>query len=345
MSSAIKNYNDDDFCNTYKAMFRMLESIAKYENKSTDFVKLNNEDFFNSLCALKNASDDLGLKFMLTFDPKDDHIQNISYFSIIHALARDYFLIYYVDLKTNNFVECLGNDLYECFDKGGVDFFEASSNGISKFVHPDDRAMMLNAMAKNSIINAVEECKTFSLIYRLMVNGEPVYVNLNATYLEDGDKDHLVVGMRNVDENIKRREEFSGVNIQARVYSSIIHTLAKDYFNIFYVNIKTGKYIEYNSQNSYSGSFEAKQGENFFADGDKNLEEFIFEQDRARVKAAFEQNTLIKKIAECREFSMTYRWLFNDGPKYVNTKVFMLSDSDHIGVCIKNVDSIIKAMQ
>jgi diguanylate cyclase (GGDEF)-like protein len=74
-------------------------------------------------------------------------------------------------------------------------------------VHPDDQDMLDEAIRKENLMEALEREDTFTLTYRLMMEGEPVYVHMKATKLDDKNDTHIVIGISNVNEQIKRELE------------------------------------------------------------------------------------------------------------------------------------------
>ncbi len=134
---------------------------------------------------------------------------SITFSRIIEALAKDYFSIYYIDTETNRFIEFSSSEEYKSLniEKGGDDFFNISRKNLLRVVHPDDQDMLDEAIRKENLMEALEREDTFTLTYRLIMEGEPVYVHMKATKLDDKNDTHIVIGVSNVNEQIKRELE------------------------------------------------------------------------------------------------------------------------------------------
>ena len=135
---------------------------------------------------------------------------SISFSSIAQALAADYFSIYYVDTVTDKFIEFSAHDDYNSLgiEKEGDDFFDTSRRNILKVIHPDDQSMMLTAFTKENVLDEVMKEGTFTLDYRIMFNGEPIYVSMKATHMAESDNDHLVIGVNSIDSQVRRQQEY-----------------------------------------------------------------------------------------------------------------------------------------
>ncbi|MBQ9061015.1 MAG: GGDEF domain-containing protein, partial [Firmicutes bacterium] len=142
---------------------------------------------------------------------------SLTYASIAQALAADYFSIYYVDTTTDKFVEFSSNEDYRelGIEKGGEDFFNLSRRNILRVVHPDDHDMILTAFTKENLLNEMAESGTFTMNYRLMFGDTAQYVSMKATKMANQDDDHMVIGVSNVDAQMRRERELHAAREKA----------------------------------------------------------------------------------------------------------------------------------
>ena len=159
----------------------------------------------NVVIGLINVNDSITEEEKLAEERKT----TITFSRIVEALSKDYFSIYYIDTETNHFIEFSASQEYRNLniEKGGDDFFNISRKNLLRVVHPDDQRMLDHAMTKENLMAALEREDTFTLTYRLIMDGEPVYVHMKATKLEDKNDKHIVIGVSNVNEQIKRELE------------------------------------------------------------------------------------------------------------------------------------------
>jgi diguanylate cyclase (GGDEF)-like protein len=136
-------------------------------------------------------------------------MNNVTFSRIARALSQDYFTIYYVDSESGWFVEYSASADYRNLgiEKSGNDFFAMSRRNAQKYIYEHDRAEFLEVFTKENVLNEVRRNKTFTFTYRLLLNGEPVYVHMKISGMDGGDDTHLVVGVSNVDEQIRREQE------------------------------------------------------------------------------------------------------------------------------------------
>ena len=140
-----------------------------------------------------------------------------AYSRVAQALAKDYFSIYYVDTDTDYFLEYSSYDEYSelGIEKSGEDFFNLSRKNIARVGYPEDLQRFLDAFTKEKILQALERDGTFTITYRLMFNGVPNYVSMKATRLGDENDHHIVIGVSNIDAQMKREQAFSQAREQA----------------------------------------------------------------------------------------------------------------------------------
>ena len=143
---------------------------------------------------------------------------SITYSRVAQALAGDYFSIYVVDPDSGHFFEYSSTAEYEQLEveKEGEDFFGISRKNMSRVIYPEDKERFLGTFYKDKVMNILERDGSFTMKYRLVVTGEPVYVSMKATLLEDEHGRHLIIGTNNIDAQMKREEAYRKSVAEAR---------------------------------------------------------------------------------------------------------------------------------
>ena len=138
------------------------------------------------------------------------HAERITFSRISQALATDYFCIYIVDPETDAFIEFSSNGEYGQLgiEKSGEDFFNVSRQNMDSLIYPEDRDRFMAVFTKERVLSILKRDGAFTTKYRLMLNGEPVFISMKATLLEDEDGSHLVIGTNNIDAQMKREQEY-----------------------------------------------------------------------------------------------------------------------------------------
>ena len=122
----------------------------------------------------------------------------------------DLIAVYSVDPETDNFIEYGATRDYDGlgFAKYGKDFFKTSLEESSRTICKDDLPLFKHMFNKEIILREIEDIGMFVLNYRLMIDDEPTYVSLKATMVEEEGKPQLIVGISNIDLQMRRALEF-----------------------------------------------------------------------------------------------------------------------------------------
>ena len=135
---------------------------------------------------------------------------HLTFGSVAQALAGDYFSIYVVDPDTEAFVEYSSSEEYKNLgiETQGANFFELSRRNIEALIYPEDRDRFMAVFSRERVLKIIERDGHFTTKYRLMLNGIPTYVSMKATLLENRNERRLIIGLTNIDAQMKREEEF-----------------------------------------------------------------------------------------------------------------------------------------
>ena len=128
------------------------------------------------------------------------------YSQIAHSLASHYDVIYYVDPQ-DNYVEFQTQNIYDSSEmpEKGTDFFSDAKKNSAARIHPKDRERLMSIINRESVISALENKRQITADYRRIVNGIPKYTRLTAMW--SCDKQHLIIGVENVDDEVKKENE------------------------------------------------------------------------------------------------------------------------------------------
>ena len=132
-------------------------------------------------------------------------------YSRINALAGDFICIYVVDPETERYVEYSANSQFETFEipKEGTDFFANARKNGESVVYPDDMERANSMLTKENVLSTIEQHGLFTMTYRLMINDKPTYVRLKAAMVDETEGRRLVVGINDVDAQIRQEAEFA----------------------------------------------------------------------------------------------------------------------------------------
>ena len=149
----------------------------------------------------------------------------------------------------------------------------------------------------------------------------------------------IVIAVLGVMENEKPKS--------AVTYAQIAKALSSDYFNLFYVDMVTEDFIQYNNVDGFAGSIDVERhGKNFFAEARKDALRILYEPDQEMFLLAFTKENVLAALADHDAFILTYRQMYHGKPVYVNMKAVRMSEnSDYVIIGVNNVDAQVKQQE
>ena len=141
----------------------------------------------------------------------------------ISALAGDFFCIYVVDPVSGEYREFSTTSSFNRFNhlSEGSEFFDDSREHALNSIYPEDRERFLSMLTKKNVMSEVKQNGIFTLSYRLLMDGEPCYVQLKAAMVEEKEGQRLIVGINDIDAQVRQEEEYSRRLAQARIEANI----------------------------------------------------------------------------------------------------------------------------
>ncbi|MBR0410481.1 MAG: amino acid permease [Eubacterium sp.] len=141
-------------------------------------------------------------------------------------------------------------------------------------------------------------------------------------------------------ENAMTKEAYENARNAGIMYTHIAQTLARDYTDMFYVNLDTEEFIEYRRGDEGSALTEMQRGWHFFSDCMAQLSENVYPDDRDVFLNAMDRRTLMEALDRKNTFIMTYRQKNDGNPTYVRMKISRMEDDEHFIILgITNVDA------
>ncbi|MBQ4512728.1 MAG: hypothetical protein II969_07025 [Anaerolineaceae bacterium] len=265
----------------------------------------------------------------------------LTYVNIAQALSSDYFDLFYINLETEEFIQYSsdGNTGNISVERHGSNFFEEVKIDAKRILYEPDLEMFLKAFTKEKVIKGIDANEAFSLTYRQMYRGKPVYVNLKAVRVSKDDH-YIIVGVNNIDAQMKQREAFERIKQERLTYSRMA-ALAGDLICIYMVDPVTDEYSEYNVTAEYEGLGLAKKGENFFEKARIDALHAVYSEDVDRFLALFSKEKVLKSIEESNIYGLRYRLLIDGKPKYVSLKAAFVDEDEEkrLIIGVHNIDA------
>ena len=123
-----------------------------------------------------------------------------------------------VNPDTDRFIEYSSTEEFEKLgiEKAGEDFFNLSRKNMERVIFEEDKDRFMGTFTKEKIMAILERDGSFTMKYRLMLDGIPKYVSMKATLLDDKDGRHLIMGTNNIDAQRAREKEYPKRMAEAR---------------------------------------------------------------------------------------------------------------------------------
>ena len=273
-------------------------------------------------------------------------VQELSYENIAHALSTGFESIYYVDLANGNYVEFSAQGSYQDLqiERSGKDFFADTARNLPRVVYEEDQARVADALERGNLLAQVSGEEHFSLTYRLMIAGEPIYYNMKAVRVRGGGDQRIVIGVSNVNDLMTATLDYSQVQARSEEFYNIAQALSTEFESVYYIDALTGVYKEFTRQGDYETLQIQVAGTDFFAETQKNLQQVVYSEDRARVSAAMEKEALLQALAEEPSFVLDYRLMIDGVPTAYRMKVMEAEAGDRQSIVI-GVSSIASIVQ
>ena len=162
--------------------------------------------------------------------------------------------------------------------------------------------------------------------YRLLMNGKYVPLTLRAALIKEDDGEKLILGVSRL---FTKEQDLDEAGI---LYSHIAYSLARDCTDLYYVNIDTDEFIEYNTDDDLGVLTQARRGSDFFEGCERDAKLFVHPEDQAAFVHAMNRDFLRDVLDRSGVYELTYRRIKNGRTFCVRMKVSRIEDDRRIVV-------------
>ncbi len=247
--------------------------------------------------------------------------EGTTYADIARKLASDYYNIYYVDMDTDHYIEYSsrkGRD-EQAIERHGEDFFTASIQESITRVYQEDQANFLSVFTKENIIQKLDEQGVFSLTYRLVDSGIPVYANMKIKRMMPGEN-RIIIGISIIDSQMKQQALFSRLQKERKTLARIM-TLNDDHLSLYIINPETDHFIEYTMSDEEASPGLSISGDDFFDQFISDGEKTVWSEDLPSFYASVTKDRIMDEIQNNGVFKLQYRLDMDGEPKPVSLKI------------------------
>ena len=160
------------------------------------------------------------------------------------------------------------------------------------------------------------------------------------------DEAHIIVGVSNVDAQMRQKEAIARLQEEQTTYARI-NALSKGFICIYTVDPVTGHYVEYSATRDYAGLGLAKEGDDFWAEAQKNSVLHVYSEDVEKFQTNITMAKVTEEIEKKSLFSLQYRMYLDGEPKYVTAQAALVEEKDgpQLIIGINNVDELVRREQ
>lgn len=271
-------------------------------------------------------------------------ITSLSYNYISRALSEDYVAMYFVDIETNSYVlyqaDGLNRDI--TVEHQGKNYFHEAYKDSNKKIYEEDRTMFNMMVTKENILKNIEENGVFSITYRANESDGVKYVCLKAVK-DRKDGKHIIIGINNVDGQVKQQEKFKQVQ-EERMYYSRIAALVGDFYAVYCIDLKDNSYTVYNTEQSEDYAGTNRIGKDFFEETIKVGKGVIYQEDQEGFFETINKKKVLDSIEKNGSFSYEYRLMINDKPTFFRYKAIKIKENNEekLIVGLINIDAEVR---
>lgn len=259
---------------------------------------------------------------------------------IAEALLCDYSNIYYINGITNEYITYSFDpeSMSLKIEMKGSNFFQNLIPDSEKVVHPDDWHIFKEDIQKENLIKKMKNGTMQSIVYRLMIDGAPVYHELRLIRGMSEKNEYFILGVRNIDKEVRMEQDTERLVTERRIYNQIAHSLASRYDTIYYVDSRNNNYNEFSASDPYKELDIPKAGENFFKESFKNISRYIHPDDKDNVLGFIEKENVIRRLEIERHIVQEYRLHINGEYRYTRLSVMWANDHMHIIMGVEDIN-------
>ena len=187
---------------------------------------------------------------------------------------------------------------------------------------------------------ALDEHGAFTISYRLLMNGNPVYVSMKVVRMDD-DPCHIVVAVNNVDAQMRQTEMIERIREESAVFERT-SALVGNLMAMYSIDPVSEGYIEYSASGGYERLNLTKEGECFFEKAREQIRSLIYPEDLEHFLECFTREKVMGDIEAKGVYTVDYRLMIDDRPVMVRLRAAMIEDRDgpRLVVGINNMDAI-----
>ena len=262
-------------------------------------------------------------------------------------LLQDYSSLFYVNAATDEYTWYAKDPAAKKFVNSAesTGFYESVTNNAVQQIHEEDRGLVADYLRYDNLIKSVEPGQTKDIKFRYMAEGTPEYYTMRVIRLDDNEKGEpvFIIGLENINDKERRNRVVQKIKKEREVYNQIAKSLACEYESIYYVDIETGKYMEF-SPNDYCESMKIpKNWDDFYQDMRENAKLYAHPDDRDFAVSIYDKDKIKEILHKKKSFSYKYRIMVAGTPRFFLFTMMRANEGRSFVLCVKDVEDELEA--
>ncbi len=263
----------------------------------------------------------------------------ITFAKLAFALANDYTRIFIISPEDDSYEDytASGPDKSLVKASSGDNFFVDIHHDVHEQVWYEDQERFLQTFRKERVMEALRDGKSFSLTYRLVIDGEPRYYSLKTIRSSDQS---IIIGVQDVDEQMRQKQKEDAERL---TYSEVADSLSSLFEVIYLVDTKTDRFHEYSASETFTDLGLCMEGENFFERIQEDIQKVIHPDDVEKLLYELERDRLLSNLRHTGMVTLNYRQNLDNRIQHVRMIAFYSkTDPSHVLIGVRNIDEQIR---
>ncbi|MCR5404453.1 MAG: GGDEF domain-containing protein [Butyrivibrio sp.] len=273
--------------------------------------------------------------------------ENLTYNYIARALTQDYVTLFFVDLDTGKYTQYSSDGANRDIkiDMQGDNFFNFDENDYFSFVLPEDIEHLRSSFTRDNIEKNLASNGKYSSFARLSIDGKTIFINIKVVKVSGSDN-FIIIGINNVDEEVKAREALKKAEEERIIYSRI-GALSDDYIYLYTVNPSNNHYKKFCPNNIKTDMGIPYEGNDFFDEILRKAHLGIHPDDLDGFLLSFNKENVIHQIENKGLFENYHRLIIKNEPRYVVMRANIVCENgeDKLIFGVFDIDEKVKREQ
>ncbi len=265
---------------------------------------------------------------------------------LANELLSDYSTLFYVDAATNDY-KWYGKDK----DSGrhtllgeGSGFYGYVKSEAVKLICDDDKSLIVDYLEPETLKKTVAPGQTKDIKFRYIGGNDLQFYTMHIVRSVEGyGDDHFVIGLESIADEDRKRRVVQKIKEEREIYNQIAMSLANEYNSIYYVDIETGKYMEFSPREYFDTLNTPRSWDDFYDDAREDIKIYAHPDDREFASSMYEKEIIKKKLSEKKSINFKYRLIISGEPRYHLFTLIRANEGKNFVLCIKDIENELAA--